>query len=146
MKNFWNNEYNNTMKDLRDDFKKEVYNTFLEFDLNPSIASDFHYQLICEVIGDYLIQGEDEEERTKRLDYAYNTNIYKTEVVESTDLKTGKKFISKTLILFVKPQNIQKHIDKQNFYLNESENYKFKVWITNPIEYIVNGETFIKNA
>jgi len=146
MKNFWNNEYNNKMKDLRDDFKKEVYNTFLEFDLNPSTASDFHYQLICEVIGDYLIQGEEEEERTKRLDYAYNNNIYKTEVVETTDLKTGKKLISKTLILFVKPQNIQKHIDKQNFYLNQSENYKFKVWMTKPIEYVVNGETFIKNA
>ena len=146
MKNFWNNEYTNKMKGLRDDFKKEIYDTFLEFDLNPSDASDLHYQLICEVIGDYLIQGEDEEERTKRLEYAYNTNVYKTEVIETTDLKTGKKFISKTLTLFVKPQNIQKFIEQKRYYLNKSKNHKFKVWITNPIEYTVNGETFIKNA
>jgi len=144
MNNFWNQEYNYKMKDLRDDFKKDVYNTFLEFDLEPSEVSDLHYQLICEIIGDYTIQGEDENERIKRLEYAYNTNVYKTEVIETTDLKTGKKFISKSLILFVKPQDIQAHIEKQNYYLNKSKNHKFKIWIINPTEYTVDGETFIK--
>ena len=32
MKYFWNHEYRHTMRDLKDSVKKEVYNTFLEFD------------------------------------------------------------------------------------------------------------------
>ena len=55
---FWNHEYRHDMRDLKDSVKKEVYNTFIEFGLKPNGKSDLHYQLICEVIGDYLIEGE----------------------------------------------------------------------------------------
>jgi len=71
MKYFWNHEYRHTMRDLKDSVKKEVYNTFLEFDLKPNGVSDLHYQLICEVIGDYLIEGETQEDRHSRLKNSY---------------------------------------------------------------------------
>jgi len=68
---FWNHEYRHEMRDLKPSVKMEVYNVFLEFDLNPSDISDLHYQLICEVVGDYTIQGEDVNNRKVRLQKSY---------------------------------------------------------------------------
>jgi hypothetical protein len=59
------------MRDLKPSVKMDVYNVFLEFDLNPSDVSDLHYQLICEVVGDYTIQGEDVNNRKVRLQKSY---------------------------------------------------------------------------
>jgi hypothetical protein len=64
-------EYRHEMRDLKPSVKMEVYNVFLEFDLNPSDVSDLHYQLICEVVGDYTIQGEDVNNRKVRLHKSY---------------------------------------------------------------------------
>tara|TARA_B100000768_G_C11097215_1_gene297522 strand:+ start:128 stop:349 length:222 start_codon:yes stop_codon:yes gene_type:complete len=72
MKYFWNHEYRHEMRDLKLSLKKEVYKTFLEFDLELNGKSEMHFQLICEIVGDYTIQGEDKGNRKKRLDYSYN--------------------------------------------------------------------------
>lgn len=72
MKYFWNHIYRHEMRDLKPSLQKEVKKTFQEFNLELSGKSDLHYQLICEVIGDYIIQGEDENERIKRLKKSYN--------------------------------------------------------------------------
>ena len=71
---FWNHEYRHEMRDLTYSKKIEVLNTFLDFDLDIAAKSDFHYELICEVIGDYTIQGECETEREKRLKESYDTS------------------------------------------------------------------------
>ena len=68
---FWNYEYRHTMRDLKNSVKKEVYKTFVEFGLKPNGKSDLHYQLICEVIGDYLIEGETDKDRHSRLKKSY---------------------------------------------------------------------------
>jgi len=68
---FWNHRYRHEMRDLKPSVKMDVYNVFLEFDLNPSDVSDLHYQLICEVVGDYTIQGEDVNNRKVRLQKSY---------------------------------------------------------------------------
>ena len=59
------------MRDLKDSVKQEVKETFIEFDLELSGKSDLHYQLICEVVGDYTIQGELSNARALRLKKSY---------------------------------------------------------------------------
>tara|TARA_R110000751_G_scaffold108819_1_gene205575 strand:+ start:924 stop:1082 length:159 start_codon:yes stop_codon:yes gene_type:complete len=49
----------------------DVYKTFLEFNLSPSDKSELHFQLICEVVGDYTIQGECDNARQLRLQNSY---------------------------------------------------------------------------
>jgi hypothetical protein len=71
---FWNHEYRHEMRDLRYSKKMEVLNAFLEFNLDISDKSDLHFDLIREVIGDYVIKGEDEREREKRLKESYDIN------------------------------------------------------------------------
>ena len=70
-KYFWNQEYRHEMRTLKPSRKMDVYNIFLEFDLDPSESSDLHYQLICEVVGDYTIQGEDVNQKQIRLQNSY---------------------------------------------------------------------------
>ena len=69
--NFWNHEYRHEMRTLKPSYKMDVYKTFLEFDLNPSDKSELHFQLICEVVGDYTIQGECDNARQLRLQNSY---------------------------------------------------------------------------
>jgi len=71
MNYFWNYDYRHTMRDLKDSVKKEVYNTLIEFDLELNGKSDLHFELICEVIGDYTIQGEPKNARKIRLQNSY---------------------------------------------------------------------------
>ena len=71
MNYFWNHEYRHLMRDLKDSVKQEVKETFIEFDLELSGKSDLHYQLICEVVGDYTIQGEHSNARALRLKKSY---------------------------------------------------------------------------
>ena len=68
---FWNHEYRHEMRTLKPSRKMDVYNVFLKFNLDPSESSDLHYQLICEVVGDYTIQGEDVNEKQIRLQNSY---------------------------------------------------------------------------
>ena len=68
---FWNHEYRHLMRDLKDSVKKEVKETFIEFDIDLNGKSDLHYQLICEVVGDYTIQGEPSNARALRLKNSY---------------------------------------------------------------------------
>jgi len=71
MNYFWNHEYRHLMRDLKDSVKQEVKETFIEFDLELSGKSDLHHQLICEVVGDYTIQGEPSNARALRLKKSY---------------------------------------------------------------------------
>ena len=72
---FWNHEYRHFMRDLKDSVKVEVYRTFKEFDLDVNGKSDLHFELICEVIGDYTIQGEPKDAREKRLAKSYISGL-----------------------------------------------------------------------
>ena len=69
---FWNHKYRHYMRSLRPSLQNEVKKTFIEWNLELIGISDLHEQLICEIIGDYLIQGEVEGERKKRLDHSYS--------------------------------------------------------------------------
>ena len=75
MNNFWNHGYRHQMRDLRPSKQKEVYDTFIEFDLDLDGKSDMHLDLMNEVIGDYTIQGENKNNREKRLKYSYSTRL-----------------------------------------------------------------------
>lgn len=72
MKYFWNHAYRHYMRSLKPSLQKDVYDTFLEFDLELNGVSDLHEQLICEIIGDYTIDGEPAEAREERLRVAYS--------------------------------------------------------------------------
>ena len=69
---FWNHKYRHYMRSLRTSLQNEVKKTFIEWDLELTGISDLHEQLICEIIGEYTIQGEDEGEIKKRLDHSYS--------------------------------------------------------------------------
>ncbi len=69
---FWNHAYRHEMRNLKPSLQKEVKKTFKDFNLELDGKSDLHYQLICEVVGDYTIEGEHENQRTKRLKESYN--------------------------------------------------------------------------
>ncbi len=69
--NFWNHEYRHEMRGLKPNLQIEVKKTFEEFDLNLNEKSDLHYQLICEIVGDYTIEGENKNERIARLNKSY---------------------------------------------------------------------------
>tara|TARA_B100000073_G_C23353182_1_gene419709 strand:- start:217 stop:450 length:234 start_codon:yes stop_codon:yes gene_type:complete len=77
MKNFWNHTYRHEMRNLKPSLQREVKKTFQEFNLELDGESELHYQLICEVVGDYTIEGEDENERTKRLNKSYKNFNFK---------------------------------------------------------------------
>tara|TARA_R100001163_G_scaffold20136_1_gene17511 strand:- start:6735 stop:7037 length:303 start_codon:yes stop_codon:yes gene_type:complete len=68
---FWAHEYRHYMRSLRTSLQNEVLRAFIDFDLEPTGVSDLHEQLICEIIGDYTIKGENPNNRLKRLKYAY---------------------------------------------------------------------------
>ena len=69
---FWNHKYRHYMRSLRTSLQNEVKKTFVEWELELTGESDLHEQLICEIIGDYTIQGEDKNERNKRLEHSYS--------------------------------------------------------------------------
>lgn len=68
---FWNHAYRHEMRDLRPSLKIEVYKAFVDFGLQPDATSDMHQQLIDEIVGDWMIQGEPESNRLERLKYSY---------------------------------------------------------------------------
>ena len=71
---FWNHQYRHYMRDLKPSLQNEVKKTFIEWSLDLDGVSQLHEQLICEIIGDYTIIGEQENERAKRLEYSYKND------------------------------------------------------------------------
>ena len=71
---FWNHEYRHYMRDLKPSLQNEVKKTFIEWELELTGVSDLHEQIICEIIGDYTIIGEGENERTERLEHSYKND------------------------------------------------------------------------
>ena len=69
--NYWNHEYRHYMRDLKPSLKVEIFNLLTEWDLNPSEVSELHEELICSVIGDFTIQGENPKNRAERISESY---------------------------------------------------------------------------
>ena len=74
--NFWNHNYRHYMRGLRTSLQSEIKQSFNDFDLELCGVSDLHEQLICEIIGDYVIEGENKNERNKRLEHSYQDECF----------------------------------------------------------------------